>query len=214
MVPTPGGAAGYFGSAVALSKNTALVGEWDDGTGKNAGMVFIYTTDGMTWSNEAKIVAASSAAKDTFGFSVALDGDTALIGASGADAMGEDSGAAYIFLRNGGKWTQIQELLASDGAAGDVFGYSVAIRNDLATIGAYWDDDRGDFSGSVYTFSATNGDWSEQDKHAPADGVPGQKFGCSVSLDGDLAIAGAYGDNAKGTESGSAYIFSLGDTAP
>jgi hypothetical protein len=188
------------------------VGAWDDGSAKNAGLAFVYTTDGKTWTQEATLVATDAGVNDTFGYSVSLSGDTALIGSTGDVNAGTDPGAAYIFVRNGGKWSQDQKLMASDGAPGDVFGYSVAIWNDLATIGAYWDDDRGDFSGAAYTFSMTNGHWTEQDKHAPTDGIAGQKFGCSVALDGDLAIAGAYGDNTKGIESGSAYFFSTVET--
>lgn len=213
LVPTPGGAAGYYGVSVALSESTALVGAWDDGTSKNAGLAFVYTTNGMAWTKEATLVATDADAQDTFGYSVALSGDTALIGSNGNDDLGTDSGAAYIFIRTGTTWSQDQKLVAADGEAGDVFGYSVAIWDDLATVGAYWDDDRGDFSGAAYTFSMTSGHWVEQDKHAPTDGIAGQKFGCSVALDGDVVIAGAYGDNEKGTESGSAYFFSAVDTA-
>ncbi len=211
FVPTPGGAAGYYGASVALSKSTALVGAWDDGSGKNAGLAFVYTTDGMVWTKEATLVATDAGAEDTFGYSVALSGDTALIGSNGHDALGPNSGAAYVFIRTGTTWSQDQKLVASDGAAEDIFGYSVAIWDDLATVGAYWDDDRGDFSGAAYTFSLTSGHWVEQDKHAPTDGIAGQKFGCSVALDGDLVIAGAYGDDEKGPESGSAYFFSAID---
>jgi hypothetical protein len=208
LVPTPGGAAGYYGAAVALSKSTALVGAWDDGSGKNAGLAFVYTTNGMAWTKEATLVATDADTSDTFGYSVALSGDTALIGSNGNDDLGMDSGAAYIFIRTGTTWSQDQKLVAGDGAAGDVFGYSVSIWDDLATVGAYWDDDRGDYSGAAYTFSISNGNWVEQDKHAPADGIKGQKFGCSVALDGDMVIAGAVGDDEKGIESGSAYFFS------
>jgi len=209
-----GGEAAYFGASVAISKTTALVGAWDDGTAKNAGLVFVYVNDGMGWTDQGTLIPTDPSGEDLFGFSVALSGDTALIGASGGDDKGTDSGAAYLFVRNGTTWAQDQKLLPNDGAAGDVFGYSVAIWDDLATIGAYWDDDRGDFSGAAYTFSLTNGNWVEIDKHAPSDGIQGQKFGCSVAIDGDMAIAGAYGDDEKGIESGSAYVFSVVDAAP
>lgn len=214
LVPTPGGASGYFGVSVALSKTTALIGAWDDGSAKNAGMAFVHTTDGTAWTMESALVPTDPEAADTFGYSVALSGNTALIGASGDDDTGKDSGSAYVFTRSGTQWAQDQKLLPSDGAADDVFGSSVAIWNDLATIGAYWDDDRGQFSGATYTFSMTNGHWTEQDKHAPADGIAGQKFGCAVAIDGDWAIAGAYGDDENGVESGAAYVFSVVDATP
>lgn len=214
LIASSPGEAGFFGVSVAIAKSTALVGAWDDGSAKNAGAVFVYANDGMSWTNQSTLVPTDPSNEDLFGFSVALSGDRALIGASGGDDRGTDSGAAYLFVRNGTTWAQDQKLLPTDGAAGDVFGYSVAIWDDLATIGAYWDDDRGDYSGAAYTFSLTDGNWVEQDKHAPSDGIEGQKFGCSVALDGDMAIAGAYGDNEKGAESGSAYVFSVIDAAP
>ncbi|MBK9264828.1 MAG: FG-GAP repeat protein [Polyangiaceae bacterium] len=209
LVPMPGGAAGYFGAAVALSNSTALVGAWDDGSGKGNGIAFVFATDGMSWTPQATLSATDGANGDTFGYSVALSGDTALVGAIGSDAAGADSGAAYVFIRNGSEWSQDVKLLPSDGTAGDAFGSSVSIWDDLATIGAYWDDDRGDFSGSAYAYAQKNGVWVEQAKHAPPDGIAGHKFGCAAALDGDLAVVGAYGDDDKGTESGSVYVFSV-----
>lgn len=212
LVPTPGGASGFFGAGVALSKTTALVGAWDDGSAKIAGLVFAYISDGTTWTLEATLVPTDPHPEDIFGYSLGLSNNTAIIGAKGADAKGTDSGAAYIFVRNGSKWDQDQKLVPQDGAADDAFGYSVAIWNDLATVGAYWDDDRGDYSGSAYSFALTAGNWTELDKHAPADGIAGQKFGCSVALDGDTTVAGAFGDIIDEKETGSAYVFSSVET--
>lgn len=214
LVPTPGGAAGYFGVSVALSNSTALVGAWDDGSAKNAGIAFAYTSNGSGWALESTLLPTDPGTEDTFGYSVALSGDTALIGASGDDDAGKNSGSAYVFTRNGTSWAQDQKLAPSDAAADDVFGSSVAVWNDFAVVGAYWDDDRGQYSGATYTFALTNGRWTQQDKHAPSDGIAGQKFGCAVAIDGDLAIAGAYGDDEKGIESGAAYVFSVTGTTP
>ena len=212
LVPAPGGMAGYFGAAVAISASSTLVGAWDDGSGKNPGIAFVHTTDGASWISQATLQANDIADGDTFGYSVALSGDAAIVGAIGHDASGTDGGAAYLFVRSKDQWSQEDKLLPADATPKDAFGSSVAIWDDLATVGAYWDDDRGDYSGSAYTFSKTNGHWIEQGKHAPLDGVAGQKFGCAASLDGDLAIVGAYGDNDFGDESGSAYVFSVLDS--
>jgi len=99
-----------------------------------------------------KITASDGATSDQFGYSVALSGDTALIGAQGDDDMGSSSGSAYVFTRSGSTWTQQAKLTAADGAANDAFGYSVALSGDTALVGTRLDDDRGSESGSAYFF--------------------------------------------------------------
>jgi hypothetical protein len=100
-----------------------------------------------------KLLASDGAEGDYFAWSVSIDGDTAIIGAWGDDDNGDYSGSAYIFIRNGTIWSQQVKLLPSDGAEGDRFGSSVSIDGDTALIGAYGDDDNGDYSGSVYVFT-------------------------------------------------------------
>ena len=98
--------------------------------------------------NEIQILLANAgAARGQFGISVAVDGDTAVIGVSADDDNGGDSGSAYVFTRDAGVWTEQQKLAASDGAAGDLFGVSVAVDGDTAVIGALFDDDNGNNSG-------------------------------------------------------------------
>ena len=100
----------------------------------------------------AKLLAGDAAAFDRFGFSVALSGDTALVGARYDDDAGTSSGSAYIFTRSGSSWTQQAKLTASDAAAGDEFGASVALSGDTALVGANRDDDAGSDAGSAYIF--------------------------------------------------------------
>src|SRR6185436_11880672 len=92
------------------------------------------------------------AAGDLFGSSVAVAGDTAVVGAPLRDGKGKDSGAAYVFVRSGVTWSQQAKLLADDGAAGDEFGISVAVSGDTAVVGAYSRDDKGTDSGAAYAF--------------------------------------------------------------
>ncbi len=99
------------------------------------------------------------------------------------------------------------KMIPSDGAAGDYFGYSVSISGDYAIIGAYGDDDNGNDSGSAYIFEREGNDWIQRAKLKPDDGTTGDYFGHSVSISGDYAIIGAYGDDDNGYNSGSAYIF-------
>merc|ERR1719155_19033 len=104
----------------------------------------------------AKLVASDAAKDDVFGESVAISGDLVVVGAYGNDDSGSSSGSAYVFrTRNSGaSWTQTAKLVASDAAAQDNFGYSVAISGDLVVVGAYEDDDAGSSSGSAYVLPA------------------------------------------------------------
>jgi hypothetical protein len=137
---------------------------------------------------EEKLTASDGAAGDWFGVSVSIsdDGTTALIGASGDDDNGLDSGSAYVFKYNGLTWVE-EKLTASDGAADDLFGGSVSISDDATTtlIGAYADDDNGLNSGSAYVFQISS---PEQPPSGPAS-VPGVSFWGNVAL--TLLIAGA-----------------------
>ncbi|MCZ7684309.1 MAG: hypothetical protein M5U28_38255 [Sandaracinaceae bacterium] len=151
-----GAASDQFGWSVALDGDTALVGALYDDTwrGTNAGSAYVFVRSGATWTWQARLEASDGAASDYFGHSVALDGETALLGAYGDDtSRGTDAGSAYVFVRSGTTWTEQTKLEASDGAAGDVFGYSVALDGDTALVGAYGDDtSRGTDAGSAYVF--------------------------------------------------------------
>ena len=99
---------------------------------------------------QAKLLASDGAATDWFGSSVAVSGDTTVVGARGDDDSGFNSGSAYVYRYDGSAWVEEAKLLASDGAAGDFFGYSVAVSGDTAVVGAWYDDDSGSDSGSAY----------------------------------------------------------------
>ncbi|HJM10187.1 MAG TPA: FG-GAP repeat protein, partial [Candidatus Marinimicrobia bacterium] len=99
---------------------------------------------------ESKIVASDAATGDNFGRSVAISGDYAIAGAPYDDDGGTNSGSAYIFKRSGTEWSQEDKIVASDPAANDVFGISVAISGDYAIVGAHNDDDGGSSSVSAY----------------------------------------------------------------
>jgi putative cell wall-binding protein len=128
----------------------------DTAGGVDAGSAYVFTRSGATWTQQAKLTAADGAAGDAFGVSVAVYGDTAVIGASADDDVGLGSGSAYVFVRSGATWTQQTKLTAADGAPGDGFGVSVAVSGDTAMIGALADDDMGTDSGSVYVASRSH----------------------------------------------------------
>ncbi|MGH2732947.1 MAG: FG-GAP repeat protein [Actinomycetota bacterium] len=200
--------AALFGHSVALSGDTALVGAiGDDHHGDNSGSASVFVRSPGAWRRQAKLLASDGAAGDILGYSVALSGDTALVGAAGDNGKGTSSGSAYVFVRSLGAWRRQAKLLASDGAAGDQFGYSVALSGDTALVGAFFDDDHGESSGAAYVFVRSGTAWSEQAKLIPADGPPGAQFGRSVALLGDTAFLGAPRDDHHGESSGGAYVF-------
>ncbi len=104
---------------------------------KIKGSAYIYVRNGTTWAQQAKLTANDGAASDNFGWSVALSGNTALVGAP-EDAVGANAeqGSAYIFVRNGTTWTQQAKFTSSDGAAEDAFGIAVALSGETALVGA------------------------------------------------------------------------------
>jgi hypothetical protein len=132
-----------FGSSVAISGDTALVGaDGRDVDGNlDQGSAYVFLRNGTTWTQQGELIASNGAAHDDFGYSVALSGDTALVGAKMHDIAGRGSqGSAYVFMRSGTTWNLQQELTASDGAADDYFGWSVALSGDTAIVGASRDD--------------------------------------------------------------------------
>jgi len=161
---------------------------------------------------ESKIVASDAATGDNFGRSVAISGDYAIAGAPYDDDGGTNSGSAYIFKRSGTEWSQEDKIVASDPAANDVFGISVAISGDYAIVGAHNDDDGGSSSGSAYIFKRSGTEWSQEDKIVTSDPAQNDQFGMSVAISGDYAIAGAPYDDDGGGASGSAYIFKRSGT--
>jgi hypothetical protein len=197
----------WFGHSVAIDGDYAIVGAHfnDDGVRSATGSAYIFRRTGThTWDTGTKIVASDAAANDFFGFSVAIDGDYAIVGAYGNDDGGSGSGSAYIFHRTGtNEWDMGTKIVASDAGGGDNFGYSVGISGDYAIVGAYSNDHGGGSPGSAYIFHRTN-TWDTGTKIVASDAADGDFFGFSVAIDGDYAIVGAtLNDDA----SGSAYIF-------
>ena len=213
-----------FGGSVAISGDTAVIGaKLDEDAGldrefdSGSAYVFVRSVDGsgnVTWPLQQKIKAGDPDEKDRFGGSVAVSGDTAVIGARDDDGGGTDSGAAYVFVRSGGTWTRLPKLVAGDAVAGDRFGGSVAVSGDKAVVGAHLNDDVATSSGAAYVFvrSIVDGTWSEQKKLTANNAALGDTFGRPVALSGDTTVIGATGDDDVATSSGAAYVFVLTST--
>lgn len=178
-----------FGYAVSLSGNQALIGaKYDDDNGPLSGSAYIFDLNGNNWVQSAKLKPTDGQALDYFGFSVSLSGNRALIGSYLDDDNGNNTGSAYIFDNNGGTWTETSKLKANDPGANDFFGYSVSLSNESALIGAKFESNQG----AAYVFGFDGVSWSQTAKIMAADGAGGDQFGNAVSLEGNLALIGAF----------------------
>jgi len=150
--------------------------------------------------SETKLNPSDAMMGEQFGWSVGIDGDTVVIGAFGDDAPGSDSGSAYVYLRSGSGWVQQQKLTASDGAAGDRFGRSVAISGDTIVVGASDADASAIDSGAAYIFVRSGSLWTQQQKLTASDASASAEFGWSVAISGETAVVGTGDTDA-------AYVF-------
>ncbi|MDJ0760551.1 MAG: FG-GAP repeat protein [Woeseiaceae bacterium] len=167
---------------------------------------------GLSSASDASVEVTTLAAEDPgpdqyFGFSVAISGSTVAVGAQGDDDNGEESGAAYVFVSSERCWSQQAKIAASDAAAGDQFGGSIALDGDTLLAGARRNDDSGNDSGAAYLFERSGSEWIQTAKLEAWDGDEGDEFGRSVALSGDTAILAAPMDDDNGEDSGSVYVF-------
>ncbi len=247
-----------FGVSVAVSGDTVVVGadgEDSNATGINgdesnhaagsSGAAYVFVRSGTTWTQQAYLKASNTDAFDQFGISVAVSGDTAVVGANKEDSNATggdgdegnnaalDSGAAYVFVRNGTTWTQQAYLKASNTGPYDFFGLSVAVSGDTAVIGAYPEDSNatgvnGDASnndatdsGAAYVFVRNGTTWTQQAYLKASNTGVRDYYGFSVAVSGGTAMVGAYredsnatgvnGDasNNTGFDSGAAYVYTV-----
>lgn len=225
-----------FGVSVAISGDTIVAGSpfedsgasgingnQSDNSKGNAGAVYVFVRSGGVWSQQAYLKASNPGAGDRFGGSVAISGDTVVVGAPSGDSNGSaaDSGAAYVFVRSGGVWSQQAYLKASNTGPGQFFGGSVAISDDTVVVGAPYEDSNGSavLSGAVYVFVRTGGVWSQQAYLKASNSDAGDFFGEHVTIAGDTLVVGARGEDSNATgingnqgdnsalDSGAAYVF-------
>ena len=192
----------FFGNSVAISGNIVVVGAYGDNTGAtDAGAAYIF--DATTGNLLYTLTNPSPAAYDYFGYSVAISGNTVVVGAYQDDTGATDAGAAYIFDAATGNL--LRTLANPTPAASDSFGYSVAISDDTVVVGAYKDDMGATDAGAAYIFNATTGNLL----HTLANPTPaaGDGFGYSVAISGNIVVVGANADDTSATDSGAAYIF-------
>jgi hypothetical protein len=202
----------FFGEYVALDGDTALVGAPGvDAEGANfeQGAAYVSTRTGSTWSQPARLPAAGGDRNDQFGHGVAIEGDTALVGVPFAEVGSNfDQGAVDVFTRAGDSWQAAGRITAADGAGINRFGFSVAIADSTAVIGAIGAAGGDSSTGAVYVFTQDGGGWSQQAKLAASDGAEFDNFGNAVALAGGRLVVGAdFATVGGNTWQGAAYVF-------
>lgn len=207
---------GDFGRDVAISGDTVIVGSSQELIDNSVlGSAYIFVRSEAGWSQQQRLTVNDLNSGAFFGGSVAIFNDTAIVGAHGA-TVGTTihQGAAYVYVRSGTTWTQVQKLTASDGGYEDYFGVAVAFSGDTAIIGAHnaETDVSTDHTGKVYVFVRNGMTWVEQQTLTANDGQDLDGFGRYLAIDGDTAVISSHGDDDRGGDSGSAYVFNRSGT--
>ncbi|HNB73068.1 MAG TPA: hypothetical protein PLS70_18250 [Acidobacteriota bacterium] len=212
LVASDGAIFDGFGFSVSINGETIVVGSEADDVGDkmSQGSAYVFVRTGTTWNEQQKLTASDGASFDFFGRSVAIYNETIVIGAPQVNiSTNSDQGSAYVFVRTGTTWSLQQTLTASDGAADDLFGGSVAISGETVVVGAFLDDiDSRLDQGSAYVFVRTGTTWNLQQKLTDLDGMTESYFGCSLMVEGEVVVVGAFNtDLGNGVNQGAAYVF-------
>jgi len=196
IIAPDGEASDFFGQSVSISGSVVIIGAYSN---NQTGSAYIYKNDGNNWVQETKLMPSDGSPNDSFGYSVSLSDDRAIVGA----ANNNNIGAAYIFNYNGNSWVFNAKVYAFDGSDGDSFGKSVSILGNQILVGAPYDDD----IGSAYLFINDGVSWNQSLKLIPSDGSIDDYFGRTTSLSTHYSLIGASGNDDYGDLSGSAYIY-------
>ena len=227
-----------FGQAVDISGDTIVVGAYEeDGASEDSeydeGAAYVFVRDDISWSQQDYLKASNPGEADLFGYSVAISGDSIVVGAPyEVDEGVHYGGAAYVFVRDGTAWSEQDQIIASNGDSADFFGISVDISGTTVVVGAQGeesnasgvngdeDNDAANFAGAAYVFAQDEGTWSQQAYLKASNAGEGDYFGNSVAVSGNTIVVGAYyeGSSATGIDgnqadnaalnSGASYVFS------
>ena len=212
----------FFGAAVAIDGDVAVVGSYGQDNGiynSHRGAAFVYErSPAGAWSLTQKLTARDPKVGDNFGLSVAVDGNTILVGSRHTHAAPSDGGI-YVFERQAGTWVSTQELRASDPLHRPMMGEFVALDGDLAIGSAQADGDNDVLSGSAYVFHREAGTWKQIAKAFAPDAAPNSLFGSAVAVCEDKLMVACVGDDwpclwdPLNCNAGSAYVFELASEA-
>ncbi len=199
-----------FGQSIALTSRFLIIGApHSDAPHKDSGAAYVYEREKDAWQFQSKLTAKDGASGDLFGISVAIDGDTVLVGADLNDEQAEEAGAVYAYTYDGKEWNHQAKLMANDGDKTDIFGVRVALFGDTALISARRDDivGVGKDAGSAYIFERTKGKWVQAQKLVAPDGEADDRFGRGVALNKETALISAMHHDAIGKNAGALYVF-------
>jgi len=206
-----------FGNSVAISGDNVVVGaRYEDGLGTNRGAAYVFgRNEGGTdnWGQVTKITASNPEDAAYFGYSVAVSGDFAVVGAYGENGTGTNRGAVYVYDRTQGgpdAWGQVAKLTASDGEDIDEFGSSVAVDGDYVVVGTHQEDGAGTSRGAAYIYGRNYGGadiWGEVMKLTASDAQDQDYFGFSVAIYGDYVVVATPYEDGSGSNRGAVYIF-------
>ncbi|MCZ6793111.1 MAG: hypothetical protein O7J95_05795 [Planctomycetota bacterium] len=221
LVASDGTAHDHFGTSVSLDGDDLLVGaiQLYQSTSAGAGAAYVFERSQGVWSEITRLTDPNGGSGDEFGFAVAIDGNWAVVGAPGSDQDDTDAGAAYVFERANGVWSAAHRFQPSGIAAGDRFGFSVAVKGDLIVVGAPEQEvDTQDAlgnavtlsdAGAAYVFEYTNQGWSQKYRFTADDAASGDLFGTAVAVDGSEVAVGAPMRDDQGTDTGAVYVFNV-----
>jgi len=210
-------ASAFFGWSVAVSGDTAIVGETQSSPGglNKAGQAHVYVRSSGVWTRQAVLSASNKTDSAAFGSSTAIEGETLVVGAFQGDTggYGGKEGLAYVFTRTGNDWTQRKILRPNHAFSSARFGWSVAISGSTIVVGAPHSPVSKTRAGNAHVFVGSGSDWTEQASLHPSDAEAEAQFGTSVAISGETVIVGAYlKDSAGLTDAGQAYVFTRSGT--
>ena len=207
LEPSDGDPGDGFGT-VGISGDVIVVGAWQDSDNVSAGgSAYIYRFDGNEWVEEQKLVSPTPDVDDYFGIIPHIDGDVVAIPSSGDDIAAPDAGAVYVYRYNGASWELEATLVSDDPQTGSGFSFPVIVHENRIMVGAYLtENDPGTF-GAAFIYEFDGNDWNQVAKLTADPEIPGDTYGLSCWIEGDIAAVGAMNDNDDGPGAGAIYVY-------
>jgi hypothetical protein len=213
LLPNDPDSLSQFGNALAINDNTLFVGApMHDSFGVNAGAVYVFTFDGVSWVQRQKLIGADTVPGDRFGSALALNDGWLAVSAPLHSSPGSPGGAVYLFQFDGVSWVQRYKVGAPDTIAGDRFGSALALDDGWVAVSAPLHRFVGSASGAVYLFEFNGTAWAQRQKFVASDTAGSDQFGSALALENRRLVVGAPLHNSNGPASGAVYIFERATT--